>query len=140
MNPDFVLDLVKEYMTFAPSTVTDENQTLLKQKNFKYNCFIKPIEEGHAPNPILKKCSTILEPLTKAVPGLIQGIYYLAKVKYISGNIFCEDWAVESIMIEGFFLGETDSAKINLQRILDKDPAYSDAHILMAQVVSRMLI
>ena len=56
-----------------------------------------------------------MEPLTKAVPGLIQGIYYLAKVKYISG--------------------ETDSAKINLSRILEKDPSYSDAHILMAQVI-----
>lgn len=80
-------------MTFAPST---------------------PIEDGHTPSPILKKCGAILEPLTKAVPGLIQGIFYLAKVKYISG--------------------ETDAAKINLQRILDKDPAYSDAHILMAQI------
>ena len=45
----------------------------------------KPIEDGHSPNPILKKCGAILEPLTKAVPGLIQGIFYLAKVKYISG-------------------------------------------------------
>jgi tetratricopeptide repeat protein 21B len=63
---------------------------------------------------ILKKCGSILEPLTKAVPGLIQGIFYLAKVKYISG--------------------ETDAAKVALQRILDKDPSYSDAHILMAQV------
>ena len=55
-----------------------------------------------------------MEPLTKAVPGLIQGIFYLAKVKYISGEI--------------------DAAKVALQRILDKDPSYSDAHILMAQV------
>ncbi len=93
LNPDFVLELVKEYMAFAPST---------------------PIEDGHSPSPILKKCGAILEPLTKAVPGLIQGIYYLAKVKYISS--------------------ETDAAKLNLQRILDKDPSYSDAHILMAQI------
>lgn len=79
------------------------------------------MEEGNAtPNPILKKCNTILEPLTKAVPGLIEGIYYLAKVKYISG--------------------ETDSAKINLQRILDKDASYSDAHILMAQVSSWLFL
>ena len=82
MNPDFVVELVKEYKAFAPS-----------------------------PSPILKKCGAILEPLTEAVPGLIQGIYYLAKVKYISG--------------------ETDAAKIALQRILDKDPSHSDAHILL---------
>ncbi len=55
-----------------------------------------------------------MEPLTKAVPGLIQGIFYLAKVKYISG--------------------ETDHAKLSLSRILEKDPSYSDVHILMAQV------
>ena len=79
-----------------------------------FNLFIQPIEEGHTPSPILKKCGAILEPLTKAVPGLIQGIFYLAKVKYISG--------------------ETDSAKISLSRILEKDPSYSDVHILMAQV------
>ena len=66
------------------------------------------------PNSILKKCGAILEPLTKAVPGLIQGIFNLAKVKYISG--------------------ETDTAKLTLQRILDKDPSYADAHILMAHV------
>ena len=95
LNPDFVLELVKEYMAFAPST---------------------PIEVGHAPSPILKKCGAILELLTKhsAVPGLIKGIYYLAKVKYISG--------------------ETDAAKIALQRILGKDPSHSDAHILMTQI------
>ncbi len=52
------------------------------------------------------------------MPGLIQGIYYLAKVKYISG--------------------ESDASKLNLQKILDKDPSYSDAHILMAQVIPRL--
>ncbi|CAF0765805.1 unnamed protein product [Brachionus calyciflorus] len=93
LNPDFVLELVKEYMAFAPSS---------------------PLEDGQPINSILKKCGAILEPLTKAVPGLIQGIFYLAKVKYISG--------------------EVDSAKVNLQRILDKDPSYSEAHILMAQI------
>ena len=30
--------------------------------------------------------------------------------------------------------GEIDLAKVSLQRILDKDPSYSDAHILMAQI------
>ena len=30
--------------------------------------------------------------------------------------------------------GENDTAKANLQTILDKDPSYSDAHILMAQI------
>ncbi len=91
LNPDFVVELVKEYMAFAPYI---------------------PIPVGH--DSILKKCGDILELLTKAVPGLIQGIYYLAKVKYNSG--------------------ETDAAKIALQRILGKDPSHSDAHILMAQI------
>lgn len=33
-----------------------------------------------------------------------------------------------------FFIAETDAAKNFLQKILDKDPSYGDAHILMAQV------
>jgi hypothetical protein len=75
---------------------------------------LKPIEDENSPNRILKKCNAILEPLTKAVPGLIQGIYYLAKVKYI--------------------LGDTDGAKINLSKILDKDSSNQDAQTLMTQV------
>ena len=75
---------------------------------------MKPIEEENSPNRLLKKCNAILEPLTKAVPGLIQGIYYLAKVKYI--------------------LGDTDAAKINLSKILDKDSSNYDAQTLMTQV------
>ena len=60
---------------------------------------MKPIEDENSPNPILKKCYAILEPLTKAVPGLTQGIYYMAKVKYI--------------------LGDPDAAKIILSKILE---------------------
>jgi Tfp pilus assembly protein PilF len=33
-----------------------------------------------------------------------------------------------------YISGESDASKLNLQKILDKDPSYSDAHILMAQV------
>lgn len=93
LNPDFILELVIEYLSFAPSS---------------------PIEPGQTPDPIFKKCSNILDPLTKAVPGLIPAIFYLGKVKYLAG--------------------ENDAAKAHLQKIIDKEPSYSQAYILMAQI------
>lgn len=59
----------------------------------------------------------ILEQLTKAVPGLLEGIFLLAKVKYLTG--------------------ETAEAKNLLRRITDQEAAYSDAYILLAQVHTR---
>ena len=64
---------------------------------------------------------------------MIPGLFYLGKVKYFSGKkkIVQE----ESINIKRLNrLGENDASKIFLQKILDKDPSYTDAHILMAQV------
>ncbi len=37
-------------------------------------------------------------------------------------------------------IGESDVAKIFLQKILDKDPSYTDAHILMAQVRHSLIL
>ncbi|CAF0992440.1 unnamed protein product [Didymodactylos carnosus] len=96
LNPDFVIEIVKEYMSNASS---------------------KPIEPGQQPDSLLRKSSGILEPLTKAVPGLLEGLFLLAKVKYLCGEI--------------------DEAKKVLKRIVDQEPSYSDAYILLAQVSIR---
>jgi tetratricopeptide repeat protein 21B len=66
-------------------------------------------------HPILKKCNAILEPLTKATPGLVQGLYYLAKVKFVCGK--------------------TEQAKICLDKVLEKDPSHFEANLLMPQVI-----
>lgn len=47
---------------------------------------IQPLQHGQAMDPILRKCQQVLDPLIKAAPGLIEGIYLMGKVKFLSGN------------------------------------------------------
>ncbi|CAF4696648.1 unnamed protein product, partial [Rotaria magnacalcarata] len=44
------------------------------------NTSLKPVESGQALDPSLRKSAGILEQLTKAVPGLLEGLFLLAKV------------------------------------------------------------
>ena len=41
---------------------------------------------GQPPPPLLKRCAAVLDPLTKSVTGLLEGLYLMAKVKYLSGG------------------------------------------------------
>jgi len=93
LNPDFLLEIVDMFLMFAPT---------------------EPSGTSLANNNALRKCNLILEPIVKTVPGLMQAIYMLAKVKYISGDI--------------------ENAKVVLQRCLDNDPTFVNAHILMSQI------
>ena len=81
------------------------------------NTSLNPVESGQTLDPSLRKSSGILEQLTKAVPGLLEGLFLLAKVKYLSGD--------------------TNEAKNVLRRIIDQEATYSDAYILLAQVYTR---
>ncbi|CAF0759693.1 unnamed protein product [Adineta ricciae] len=96
LNPDFILEIIREYMNNTSS---------------------KPVEPGQALDSSLRKTSAILEQLTKAVPGLLEGLFLLAKVKYLCGD--------------------TAEAKNVLRRIIDQEATYSDAYILLAQVYTR---
>lgn len=69
---------------------------------------------GLPASPVLKRCAQLLEPLTRAVPGLLEALYLMGKVKFLSGDV--------------------DAAQGTLQHCLAVDSAYSDAHILMAQI------
>ncbi|XP_072020597.1 tetratricopeptide repeat protein 21B-like isoform X2 [Amphiura filiformis] len=93
MNPDFLIEMVKEYLTFAPT---------------------EPSEAGQPVSPLLSRCAAVLEPATKAVPGLLEGLFLLAKVKFLSG--------------------QAEPAQSILQKCLDQNPQYADAHLLMAQI------
>ncbi|CAE1275560.1 TTC21B [Acanthosepion pharaonis] len=93
LNPDFLILIVKDYLNYAPQ---------------------QPLQHGQAMDPILRKCQQVLDPLIKAAPGLIEGIYLMGKVKFLSGDF--------------------ESAQMTLQHCLEQDQALSDAHILMAQV------
>ncbi|XP_038077972.1 tetratricopeptide repeat protein 21B-like isoform X2 [Patiria miniata] len=93
MNPDFVLELVKEYLAFAPT---------------------EPQAAGQPVSPILSRCASILEPITKAMPGLLEALHLLSRIRFLSGQI--------------------DMAQSSLQLCLDRNPQFSDAHLLMAQI------
>ncbi|XP_008299372.1 tetratricopeptide repeat protein 21B [Stegastes partitus] len=93
LNPDFLLEIVKEYLALCPA---------------------KPPAQGQAPAPQLQHCASLLDKVVKIVPGLLQGVFLLAKVRYQSGDI--------------------DAAQSNLQHCLDQCPSHADAHLLMAQI------
>ena len=65
-------------------------------------------------NPFLRKCEAILIPLTQAVSGLVQGLFYLAKVNFISGK--------------------KNQAKNVLNKVLDMDPEHNEAKLLLPAV------
>eukprot|EP00064_Thunnus_orientalis_P012892 superscaffoldBa00002031_g12928 len=93
LNPDFLLEIVKEYLALCPA---------------------KPPAQGHPPAPQLQHCATLLDTVVKIVPGLLQGVFLLAKVRYQSGDI--------------------DAAQSGLHHCLDQCPSHADAHLLMAQI------
>ncbi|XP_072174244.1 tetratricopeptide repeat protein 21B-like [Diadema setosum] len=93
MNPDFLVEMVKEYLLFAPT---------------------EPQSPGQPADPALARCNAVLDPVCKAVPGLLEGYYLQARVK--------------------FLLGQVEQAQASLQHCLDRNPEYSDAHLLMAQI------
>ncbi|XP_071507875.1 tetratricopeptide repeat protein 21B-like [Diadema antillarum] len=93
MNPDFLVEMVKEYLLFAPT---------------------EPQSAGQPADPALARCNAVLDPVCKAVPGLLEGYYLQARVK--------------------FLLGQVEQAQASLQHCLDRNPEYSDAHLLMAQI------
>ncbi|KFZ59503.1 Tetratricopeptide repeat protein 21B, partial [Antrostomus carolinensis] len=66
LNPDFLLEIIREYLNFCPA---------------------QPASPGQLPSPLLKHCASVLETVVKTVPGLQQAVFLIAKVKYLSGDI-----------------------------------------------------
>ncbi|XP_030344690.1 tetratricopeptide repeat protein 21B isoform X2 [Strigops habroptila] len=66
LNPDFLLEIIREYLNFCPA---------------------QPASPGQSPSPLLKHCASVLETVVKTVPGLQQAVFLIAKVKYLSGDI-----------------------------------------------------
>uniref|UniRef100_A0A3B3R4B6 Tetratricopeptide repeat domain 21B n=1 Tax=Paramormyrops kingsleyae TaxID=1676925 RepID=A0A3B3R4B6_9TELE len=94
LNPDFLLEIVKEYLAL---------------------CLTKLSVQGQSSSPQLQHSTSVLETVVKSVPGLLQAVYLMAKVKFQSGQ-------------------RIDSAQRSLQRCLDQNPSYAEAHLLMAQI------
>ncbi|KAF4796860.1 tetratricopeptide repeat domain 21B [Turdus rufiventris] len=66
LNPDFLLEIIREYLNFCPA---------------------QPASPGQSPSPLLKHCASVLETVVKTVPGLQQAVFLIAKVKYLSGDL-----------------------------------------------------
>uniref|UniRef100_A0A6I8N4T4 Tetratricopeptide repeat protein 21B n=1 Tax=Ornithorhynchus anatinus TaxID=9258 RepID=A0A6I8N4T4_ORNAN len=93
LNPDFLLEIIREYLHFCPT---------------------QPASAGQPPSPLLSHCASVLEAVVKMVPGLLQAVFLMAKVKYFSGD--------------------AAAASSNLKHCLEHNPSYAEAHLLMAQV------
>ncbi|XP_033021119.1 tetratricopeptide repeat protein 21A isoform X1 [Lacerta agilis] len=93
LNPMFMIEIVKEYLVFCPK---------------------QPRLPGQVLSSLLKQVTIILNPLVKATPGMIEPLYLMAQVKYLSG--------------------ELETAQGTLQRCLELDPTSTDANLLMAQI------
>ncbi|XP_014668422.1 PREDICTED: tetratricopeptide repeat protein 21B-like [Priapulus caudatus] len=94
LNPDLLMCIVKDYLTLAPGQPASSGQPMI--------------------SPVLKKCSAILDPVVRLAPGLVEGLYLMAKVK--------------------FLIGDVDLAQASLNHCLELDNRFADAHLLMAQI------
>ncbi|XP_004081785.1 tetratricopeptide repeat protein 21B [Oryzias latipes] len=93
MNPDFLLEIIQEYLALCPA---------------------KPPAPGQPPAPQLQHCAKLLDTVVKIVPGLLNAVFLMAKVRYLCGDI--------------------DAAQSSLRHCLDQYPSHADAHLLMAQI------
>ncbi|XP_048050611.1 tetratricopeptide repeat protein 21B isoform X1 [Megalobrama amblycephala] len=66
LNPDFLLEIVKEYLALSPA---------------------KSPAPGQPPSPQLQHCVSVLDTVVKVVPGLLQAGFLMAKVRFQSGDI-----------------------------------------------------
>lgn len=83
-------------------------------KEYLAHCPKQPTGPGQSASPILEKAAAVLAPVITVAPCLSEPLYLMAQVIYLSGNF--------------------DDAQGTLQRCIDLDPEWSDAHLLMAQI------
>ncbi|XP_008584612.1 PREDICTED: tetratricopeptide repeat protein 21A isoform X1 [Galeopterus variegatus] len=92
LDPHFLVCIAKEYLFYCPK---------------------QPRSPGQIVSPLLKQVTMILSPVVKAAPALMDPLYVMAQVKYLS---------------------ELENAQSTLQRCLELDPTSADAHLLMSQI------
>lgn len=98
-DPDFLLQLCNELLKYCPI-----QQSLSVTTTSRESLHIS-----------LKHSLNILEAIVKAVPGSVEGLYNLARVQFLSG--------------------EVANSAMSLQKILQEiDPTFSAAHLLIAQI------
>lgn len=96
----FLLDVVKEMLKYSP---------------IQQSVTVGEILSRDILHITLTQSLNILDAIVKACPGMVEGVFLLARVQYLCGD--------------------TTFAAKSLQKILqDIDPSYTEAHLLMAQI------
>ncbi|XP_028623167.1 tetratricopeptide repeat protein 21A isoform X4 [Grammomys surdaster] len=83
-------------------------------KEYLHFCPKQPRSPGQLVSPLLKQVAMILSPVVKVAPAMMEPLYVTAQVKFLSG--------------------ELENAQSTLQRCLELDPTFVDAHLLMSQI------
>ncbi|XP_038179193.1 tetratricopeptide repeat protein 21A isoform X2 [Arvicola amphibius] len=82
-------------------------------KEYLHFCPNQPRSPGQLVSPLLKQVAMILSPVVKVAPAMMEPLFVTAQVK---------------------FLSELENAQSTLQRCLELDPTFVDAHLLMSQI------
>ncbi|PRP77845.1 tetratricopeptide repeat protein 21B-like [Planoprotostelium fungivorum] len=90
-NPDFLVEVAKEYLQF---------------------CIMEPIDPNDIVPPILSKAMGLLEIVSKAVPGQLECLYLLSKIRYV--------------------INEDDVAMKSIENCIRLNPAFTEAHLLQS--------
>lgn len=93
MNPDFLVEVAKEYLQ---------------------HCGTDPLDASDPPSPTLTKAIKLLELILRAVPGLLECHFLLARTKYI--------------------INDDEAAHRTVDNCLRLNPSHADAHMLMSQI------
>nr|XP_048279598.1 tetratricopeptide repeat protein 21A [Myodes glareolus] len=83
-------------------------------KEYLHFCPKQPRSPGQLVSPLLKQVAMILSPVVKVAPAMMDPLFVTAQVKFLSG--------------------ELENAQSTLQRCLELDPTFVDAHLLMSQI------
>ncbi|KAM4028837.1 tetratricopeptide repeat protein 21A isoform 2-T2 [Anomaloglossus baeobatrachus] len=83
-------------------------------KEYLIYCPKQPSGPGQSASPILEKAAAVLAPVITVAPCLPEPLYFMSQLSYLSGNF--------------------DGAQGTLQRCIELNPDWSDAHLLMAQI------
>ncbi|XP_075068271.1 tetratricopeptide repeat protein 21A [Mixophyes fleayi] len=83
-------------------------------KEYLVFCPKQPTYTGQSVSPLLEKASSILAPVFTVAPSLPEPLYFMSQVIYLAGNF--------------------DGAQGTLQRCIELNPEWADAHLLMAQI------
>ncbi|CAH8540349.1 unnamed protein product [Schistosoma bovis] len=106
LDPDFLLQLISEYLIHAPPEPSNIGNTFRIFNDMAY------INDQY--DSVLMRCLRILEPLTLSAPGFQKGIYLTAYVHYMLRN--------------------TTIAISNVKKCLEVNPSFLDGYILLAKI------